>query len=344
MQGKFDFDTITKVVVPNKQKIIDKLRKNAESLIKRAEGINTEVSGNWTYRRQNFADSAYRKKTNLQKQATALNRLADLWEIDSCPEILKNVRGATDFEAYYPRPVEREDGWYKDEYPALLKRAQKHGLTCKEDSVLFRNEIAKLSEIVLTPEQEKAIKLKEALAKVHTYNIQGFFPTPDEVIDKMFDYADLKDSHFVLEPSAGIGSIIDRIIEHGFKCQIDAVEQQISLYEILCLKGYTASCADIIEDVELERSEQFDRIIMNPPFEKGQDIDHVLHCYKNFLKEGGKLVSVMSAGVLSNSTKKYKDFREFVAQHGGEFIQLGQAFKTAFNSTGVSTIILILDK
>lgn len=77
------FDDIVKEVknkLPDNSKIINRLRKSAQSLLNQSEKINTEVSGNWTHRRQSFADNARRKKDNLIKNATALNRLADLWE------------------------------------------------------------------------------------------------------------------------------------------------------------------------------------------------------------------------------------------------------------------------
>ena len=39
---------------------------------------------------------------------------------------------------------------------------------------------------------------------------------------------------------------------------------------------------------------QVDKIIMNPPFDRGGDCDHVRHAFQ-FLKPGGVLVAVMSA-------------------------------------------------
>jgi len=52
----------------------------------------------------------------------------------------------------------------------------------------------------------------------------------------------------------------------------------------------------------------------------------------------------MAAGVMSNTNKKFVSFREFVYNHGGYFIEAGQAFKDAFNSTGVSVVMLIIKK
>jgi phospholipid N-methyltransferase len=333
-------------------KIIETLRKRAESLKAQAEKINTSVTGNWTYRRQSFADSAAKKKERMLKKATALERLAVLWETDSCPEILKNVRSASDFDIYYPRQPEsgdHEGGWYRQEYPARLKKALKIGLRCPDDNKIFDDEIKKLSEIVVSPEEAKKKELERELVKLRSANIPGFFPTPDELIDKMIDYAFIQEEDRILEPSAGIGSILDRIRKRGFTNQLCAVEISPSLFRILELKGYNnIAGADILTDPVLNDPERedlkFEKILMNPPFEKGQDIDHVLHCFNNFLKPGGTLVSIMSASVQFNSTKKFLDFREFMYNIGAELYENGQMFIGAFKSTGVNTITLKITK
>ena len=60
----------------------------------------------------------------------------------------------------------------------------------------------------------------------------------------------------------------------------------------------------------------FDFVIMNPPFARQADIDHVLHAFR-FLKPGGVLVSIMSAGVMFREDRKTKAFREFIDDHAG---------------------------
>jgi hypothetical protein len=330
-------------------KIIIKLRDNAASLLRQAEKINTSVNGNWTYRRQRFADNAQLKKDALVKGATVLNRLADLWEENRCPEILRGIRSRGDFDAYYPMPPDASHGkWYHENYPILLKKATRLGLKSKEDTTLFQEYIKNLSLVEYSPEDKNKRELKEKLKEVHRMNIPGFFPTPDDVIDTMLEYASIEDGMTVLEPSAGIGNIVDRIVSSGYSYHITCVERHHSLAEILRLKGYPCHCCDIFE-YEPPKGESgipygFDRIVMNPPFEKGQDIEHVRHCYDTFLKKGGTLVSVMSAGVMSNSTKKYVEFREWVEKKAGVFIDLGQAFKNSFNSTSVSVVILMIEK
>lgn len=332
--------------LPDNSKIIDKLRKSAQSLINQSEKINTDISGNWTRRRQSFADNAMHKKDNLIKYATILNRLADLWENNECPEILKGIRSASDFDTYYPRDLKEDDKgcWFEEEQPKLLKKAIRIGLKSQADNQPFKDAIKQLSEIVLSPEEIKKRELDKKLVALRSSNIPGFFPTPDNVIDIMIEHAKLDNNMSVLEPSAGIGSICDRLRNNGHIGIINACEIVPSLYDILRLKGYVCSNEDILSVEKLDGS-PWDRIIMNPPFEKKQDIIHVLHCYNTFLKYGGILVSVMSSGVMNNTDNKSENFREFVDANG-YFVELGQQFNNsnAFRNTGVSTVLCVLRK
>jgi hypothetical protein len=50
---------------------------------------------------------------------------------------------------------------------------------------------------------------------------------------------------------------------------------------------------------------------MNPPFEKGQDIEHVRHAYDQ-LKPGGRVVAIMSEGPFFRSDKKATEFRDWL--------------------------------
>lgn len=326
----------------------EKLRKNAESLLAKAEKVNTEVSGTWTYRRQKFADAAQNKKDTLIKRARVLNGLADSYNPDN-PSITDKIKSAGDidfvFHYGFPLPPDKNypEGWYAKEYPSRLKKAKSLGMESKEDADKLKAALKVYEEERLTPEQEKQRQLRAEIAKVKTYNIEGFFPTPDELIDKMIDAAELFDDCSLLEPSAGIGSILDRVVARGFNCRMDCVERQYSLENILKLKGYNSSCEDILETTKVTGS-KWDRILMNPPFENGQDVQHIKHCYDTFLKDGGILVAIASAGTMSNSTKKYLEFREWLSNKSATITNNGQAFKEAFNSTGAATVMIKLVK
>ncbi len=56
---------------------------------------------------------------------------------------------------------------------------------------------------------------------------------------------------------------------------------------------------------------------MNPPFENGQEIDHVRHAF-SLLAPGGRLVSVMSEGPFFRSDSKAIAFRAWLDEVGAE--------------------------
>jgi len=88
----------------------------------------------------------------------------------------------------------------------------------------------------------------------------------------------------------------------------------------------------------------YDRIIMNPPFSKGQEARHVAHAYR-FLKPGGRLVAVTSSMAGERSNKVDKQFREWLDAVGAEEAPLPEgAFKEAINSTNVNTKTIVIDK
>jgi 16S rRNA G1207 methylase RsmC len=81
---------------------------------------------------------------------------------------------------------------------------------------------------------------------------------------------------------------------------------------------------------------------MNPPFSKGQDIQHVTHAL-GFLKPGGRLVAIMGAGVTFRQDKRATEFRELVQAMGGTIARLPEG---SFKSSGtmVNTVIVVIDK
>ena len=334
----------------DREKIIKTLEKSAASLENQSEKIDTDVSGNWTHKRQRQADSNAKKKNRLLLWSKMLIRLSILWKENNVPELLSKVRNATDIDFIlynsYPDPPDKDTpigGWYREKYPKLLKKALSLGMRNKDESQCVRKALEEIVIVRLTPEEEKAKLLKEKLKEVRGFNLPGFFPTPDDLIDKMIQYSRLEDDHYLLEPSAGIGSILDRVRFHNIQCKIDAVEIRPSLEKILRLKGYNSSCEDILNTSDI-KGRKWDRILMNPPFENGQDVEHVMHCFDYFLEQDGVLVSIMSAGVKTNQQIKYVDFRNWVEDLNGFFIDNGQAFKGAFNSTGVSSVMLVIQK
>jgi len=170
------------------------------------------------------------------------------------------------------------------------------------------------------------------------------FPTPEPLIKRMVDYAQIGDMQSVLEPSAGTGAIVD-YIRYRFPLLelLGVYEINPGLQTILRDKGYCIIGGDFLESRGYRGGPvKWDRIVMNPPFAKLQDIDHVLTAYE-LLDKGGRLVSIMSPAPFFRSVKKAQEFRQWFEDLGGEVIDLPpDSFKQS--GTGVNSKLIILDK
>lgn len=97
-------------------------------------------------------------------------------------------------------------------------------------------------------------------------DLPGFFPTPRPVIDRMLELADIQSTDRVLEPSCGKGDILDAIRREHQDVDLAAIEQNLTLQGVLTAKGYD----EIVDYGDFfERQCEYDRIVMNPPFENG---------------------------------------------------------------------------
>ncbi|MFN3253756.1 methyltransferase domain-containing protein [Roseibium album] len=189
-------------------------------------------------------------------------------------------------------------------------------------------------------ERLAAADLRQKLDDVRFKKIPGYFSTPEPVIEQMIDRIGLVDEPAkLLEPGAGSGAILDFVKARFPSVQCAAFEIAPALREILQLKGYELEGSDFLEP---EPQANYDHVVMNPPFEKEQDIIHVLRAFE-WLKPGGRLVSVMSAGARFRETKRARTFRDFVVAKGGWFEdQPDGSFKES--GTGVSTVIVVIEK
>lgn len=164
------------------------------------------------------------------------------------------------------------------------------------------------------------------------------FVSPPAVVDKLMDLADIWPGMTVLEPSAGTGNIALAAVERG--AVVDCVELDRNLSDVLAKRvpGVRRIFVRDFLDTEPE-GQSYDRVVMNPPFSGGKDIAHITHALQ-FLKPCGRLVAVMSAGVIFQQVKAADKFRALVEERGGEFEPLPAcSFAPA---TGVSTVVLVI--
>jgi protein-L-isoaspartate O-methyltransferase len=171
----------------------------------------------------------------------------------------------------------------------------------------------------------------------------GQFDSTPVVVDRVIELADIEPGMSVLEPSAGIGRIASAAAESGgVVMAIEIDKTRVAKLETVAeaYRGMSVIQTDFLT-LDPLICESYDRITMNPPFAKQADIEHVNHAFK-FLKQGGRLVSVMSAGVGYRQDRKAVEFRAFVEERGGTIERLpDSAFKDS--GTNVSTVIVVID-
>jgi predicted RNA methylase len=102
--------------------------------------------------------------------------------------------------------------------------------------------------------------------------------TPDELADKIAWLSLINPDMRVLEPSAGLGSLACAIRRQGV-ANVHCVELDPERAENLRLLGFDVTCADFLT-LKPEDIGKFDRIVMNSPFEDGQDSEHLAHAMK----------------------------------------------------------------
>jgi len=146
-----------------------------------------------------------------------------------------------------------------------------------------------------------------------------FFETPKDLIIRMIGLAELdsldKETEAILEPSAGLGAIADEIQATGHFvrcCELDPVK-----VEKLIEKGYAVVSGDFL----LHDWEGFDRIIMNPPFSKQQDIDHIMRAYQ-ILRPSGILVAICGEGAFFRENIKSVQFRHLLEERNAYIEEL----------------------
>jgi hypothetical protein len=192
----------------------------------------------------------------------------------------------------------------------------------------------------------------------------GFFPTPEPAAAKVIEAAHLyrldgEPPLSILEPSAGTGNLARlcaTAAEPGgwewrdgggraelpgkpYGHQVDCVEIQPALAADLEAEGIyrRVVCADFMQ-LRPDPVRLYDRVVMNPPFDRERDIDHVVRAF-DFLKPDGQLVAIMSAGTEFRETKKAGAFRELMREMGGRFHDLPAG---SFSSVGTNVNTMLV--
>ncbi len=264
--------------------------------------------------------------SRFQKLVDAAKDDNSLIDLKKYEDDLKKIKNQTD----------ELKAWAMDDSLSDKSRLERMGIESPEELRAYLREYVKYKgEVKADPNK----KIKEMERNLLNRKFEGYFPTPSKIVDKMLAIADIKSGDKVLEPSAGKGNIADMIKDSQPDASIDVIEIQPALRDVLTAKGYNLIGRDF-----LEQKGKYDKIIMNPPFENLQDVDHVLHAY-DLLNSGGKLVAIMSESPFLRTDRKAAAFREWLDSVGGESEKLPEgSFKSSERSTGVNTRLVNVSK
>lgn len=165
----------------------------------------------------------------------------------------------------------------------------------------------------------------------------GFFETPLPVVERILKIAEPKPADLALEPSAGRGAIASKL--KSLCSDVMCIELQPAHGAALLSAGFTEHQVIVADFLAVDlKGAAFDVVAMNPPFARQADIRHVMHAAK-LLRPGGRLVSVMSAGVKFRSDNLTRAFRDMVAARNGEIEDLPDgSFKQS--GTNVNAVIV----
>lgn len=310
-------------------KLAGKLRGLAEAMTSQIENKLSDRLTN-TPKRLAQARNAELEGRQLQRTQVVLNKLADLHEQEKVPPLLVEINTKS---AVFSRMESKKENISNGYHGYRIETGEPYS---EDETTLALWELLQ-DEIPAVDSKERVVQ--KLMDDVRFVNIAGYFPTPKKVVDTMIEYAELEAGHKVLEPNGGSGAIIEEVFKVTGR-KVTAYEVNYSLVEILEAQGNsTVMHTDFLSVPE---APEFDRILMNPPFENLQDVDHVQHAYK-FLNEGGRMVAIMSPSPFFRQDKKSTDFREWFESVGGEKIDLPEgSFKES--GTNVNTVMVVISK
>ena len=190
---------------------------------------------------------------------------------------------------------------------------------------------------------------------------RGVVFTPEHIVKFMTSYIDNTLSHTILEPSCGMGNIVEQIDKkHKITC-IDINKQYIRH----CAKQFSNAKCVTKNFIHYKTKEKFDYIIGNPPYVKIQNITpkdmteirkeyptfmkgntnlyiyFILKCF-NLLKDDGKLIFIVPNTWLYNSS--LQRLKNWIISNKYLEVLIDFKGKQIFDNVSTYTCIMILSK
>ena len=331
--------------------VAEKLRTLAEGMTAQIQAkINSAIGRQRpTARRVRIAASMAREGYEMKKVQNFLFALATAHETGKIKDYprLKPISNRSQAELIINFPTDANVTVQLNHFRAREANYQKLGYELPNDVSQAYLDMQRLMETTGTKSDQPDttdLKIKQLERELVGRKIPGFFPTPKDLIERLIEQAEIDAGQTVLEPSAGKGDILDVLKEKfGDSIGLSAIEINASLREILSLKGFPPIATDFLA-FKPDPDGLFDRVIMNPPFENGLDIDHVLKAFA-CLAPSGRLVAIMGEGVFFRNFRKEQAFRDFLTTKGADISEpIKEAFKNGFNSTAITVRIVTIDR
>lgn len=307
----------------------------AEKLRAQADRLQSDIDHKFadrltnTPKRQREAASARLDGQQLTRLQQGMRALAAHYEAGSVPIALRGITTKAALLELARAEIQHLGGYY-DAGRDMGRPAKETPATLAFWSLLTGP----------TEEERRAAAVREKVEAVRFMRIDGYFPTPGGLVAEMIEAANLPDGPCdVLEPEAGSGNILDAVRAAAPAANLVAFEVSPPLREVIKAKGYDLTGADFMES---DPTLMVDRVIMNPPFEKGQDMAHVLRAFDH-LRPGGRLVAIMSPGPFYRQDAKASSFRAWFDAVGGERRDVpAGTFKES--GTGIASVLVIIDR
>ncbi|UUC95582.1 PLxRFG domain-containing protein [Comamonas sp. C11] len=228
--------------------------------------------------------------------------------------------------------------WQLESTLEKRQRLQRMGIQTPAE---FRSALRELQALRQERAEPDRIKQLERAMVGRANDGLDFFPTGAAATAAAIDAAEIQPGMDVLEPHAGMAHIADAIREQT-GVEPDVGELSNARRELLEAKGYNLVGSDFLEF----QGKQYDRIVMNPPFSDGRDIQHVQHAY-GLLKPGGRLVAIVGEGAFFQSNKRAEGFREWLDERGAtnEKLPDGSFMDPSLPvNTGAAARMVVVDK
>ena len=166
-----------------------------------------------------------------------------------------------------------------------------------------------------------------------------FYPTPPELTDKVLSCVRWDGVTSILEPSAGRGDLVERIVAklpyHRSNTAIDTIEIDPELSQVLDSKGHRPIASDFLD---FQCFRRYDLVIMNPPFSSGEK--HLLKAI-SLVSDGGQVVCLLNAETIRKPyTRSRQELVNMLETLNGSIEYIKGAFTDAVRKTGVEIALI----